>query len=99
MHTLVAKAGKKSGYHNEESHGWLFPIFLHLNIRTPDSYDAKIVKNLQTLDMLACKSANKPPFQNVTKSLLDVLLWFQIKIGHVGEFQILGAQFQPCCSP
>ncbi len=31
----------------------------------PDSYDAKIAKNLQPLDILACYSANKP-FQNPT---------------------------------
>ena len=32
-------------------------------------YEAKKQQNLQILDNLACNSANKPSFQNLTKSL------------------------------
>ncbi len=33
-------------------------LFIHI----PDSYDAKIAKNLQPLDILPCNSSNKPSF-------------------------------------
>ena len=45
-------------------------IFSHYfqGLRLPHRNDAKIAKNLELLDILACNSANRPSFQNPTRS-------------------------------
>ena len=45
----------------------LFTVTMALRILA--SYEAKIAKNLQLLDIQTCNSANKPFFKNLTNSL------------------------------